>query len=147
MGLIPAKAVEKIQAGAYLDFKELLVDNIALVQRLQELAQPDQPPLTPTTMSTRMRAIGDPLTCNCVGKRRCDTSATAQDAVVPTSSSSVQPTKIYVHHHHKLVIAYKDYIPAPSNRMLLLSNPPQDLISSPVSVRLSCPGKKAPLQA
>ena len=33
---IPAKAVDRIRAGSFVDLKELLPDNMALLQRLQE---------------------------------------------------------------------------------------------------------------
>ena len=59
---IPAKAVEKIRAGVFIDFKELLTDNIALLQRLQDVGQPGQHPLSALTTAARMRDIQDPLT-------------------------------------------------------------------------------------
>ena len=56
---IPAKAVEKIRAGSYIDLKELLADNIALSERYQELGHP----LLPNAQAApKLRSITDPLT-------------------------------------------------------------------------------------
>ena len=57
---IPAKAVEKIRAGAYIDLKELLVDNIALTERLQEFGQSLAIHAPQSTF--KLRSIPDPLT-------------------------------------------------------------------------------------
>ena len=56
---VPAKLVEKIQLGQFVDFKELLIDNITLLQRLQELGptQANHPLLT----GSKLREISDPL--------------------------------------------------------------------------------------
>ena len=57
---IQAKALEKIRSGIYFDLKELLPDNIALIQRLQEIgtiASLAHPPAT-----SRLREINNPLT-------------------------------------------------------------------------------------
>ena len=56
---IQAKALEKIRSGIYFDLKELLPDNIALIQRLQEIgtiASLAHPPAT-----SRLREINNPL--------------------------------------------------------------------------------------
>ena len=58
--LIPAKVMEKITRGGYVDFKELLADNVALVQRLQELGVPNGSQLL--SSSQRLREVQDPLT-------------------------------------------------------------------------------------
>ena len=58
---IPARAVEKIRSGAYLDFKDLLVDNIPLSERLQELGHP-MVLHNPSLGSVKLRNISDPLT-------------------------------------------------------------------------------------
>ena len=36
---IPAKVVDKVSRGAFVDFKEFLADNVLLLQRLQDLGQ------------------------------------------------------------------------------------------------------------
>ena len=56
---IPAKAVEKIQGGGFIDFKELLVDNSMLLQRLQELGISNQ---NLPVHQSRLREVQDPLT-------------------------------------------------------------------------------------
>ena len=58
---IPARAMEKIRSGAYLDFKDLLVDNIALSEQLQELGQA-MVLHSPSPGSVKLRNISDPLT-------------------------------------------------------------------------------------
>ena len=58
---IPSRAVEKIRSGAYLDFKDLLVDNIALLERLQELGQA-MVLHGSSPGSVKLRSISDPLT-------------------------------------------------------------------------------------
>ena len=55
---IPARVVEKIRAGAFVEMRELLPDNVALLQRLQETSLPGHPP--PANPS-RLRDIRDPL--------------------------------------------------------------------------------------
>lgn len=53
---IPAKALDKIYTGSYLDLKELLPDNAALLQHLQELGQVQQ------GSSVKLCEISNPLT-------------------------------------------------------------------------------------
>ena len=62
--LIPAKVVEKVQAGSFVDFKEFSVNNVILPQRLQELGQSGQvtPSVQPLVSGSRLREITDPLT-------------------------------------------------------------------------------------
>ena len=55
---IPAKVVERIRSGAHVELKELLPDNVALLQRLQETNTSGQAPGHPS----RLRDIRDPLT-------------------------------------------------------------------------------------
>uniref|UniRef100_A0A1X7TCH6 Cleavage and polyadenylation specificity factor subunit 4 n=1 Tax=Amphimedon queenslandica TaxID=400682 RepID=A0A1X7TCH6_AMPQE len=52
---IPARAVEKIEKGIFIDFRELLHDNVALFNTLQELGSPTN------TSVQKMRDISDPL--------------------------------------------------------------------------------------
>ena len=56
---IPAKVVDRIRAGSFVDLKELLPDNMALLQRLQETSTGPQ---AASGSSSRMREIRDPLT-------------------------------------------------------------------------------------
>ena len=62
---IPAKIVERVQNGSFIDFKEFLADNVLLVQRLQELSYSGAH-LSPLSQSlsanSRLREINDPLT-------------------------------------------------------------------------------------
>lgn len=58
---IAGKTVEKIQSGAFVDFKELLLDNVELKQRLQDLGVPAPFINAPGTPS-RLREVQDPLT-------------------------------------------------------------------------------------
>ena len=55
---IPARVVEKIRTGVFVEMRELLPDNVSLLQPLQETSLPDHPP--PATPS-RLRDIRDPL--------------------------------------------------------------------------------------
>ena len=56
---VSARVVERIRAGAFVDLKELLPDNVALLQRLQETNLGTQ---ASSSNSPRMRDIRDPLT-------------------------------------------------------------------------------------
>ena len=56
---IPGKVVERIRAGLFVDLKELLQDNVALLQRLQEVNTGSQ---ASTGGTSRMRDIRDPMT-------------------------------------------------------------------------------------
>uniref|UniRef100_A0A1X7SLT9 Cleavage and polyadenylation specificity factor subunit 4 n=1 Tax=Amphimedon queenslandica TaxID=400682 RepID=A0A1X7SLT9_AMPQE len=53
---IPGKAVDKISKGIFIEFKELLADNVALASQLRELG-----PVQGATARSRMRDISDPL--------------------------------------------------------------------------------------
>ena len=55
---IPGRAVEKISKGQFVDFKELLNDNIALVSQLRELGAV----VSSTSSWSRLREVTDPLT-------------------------------------------------------------------------------------
>ena len=50
---LPAKAMEKIQQGQFLDFKDLLPDNLALLSQLQAMGN--------SAPQSRLREIRDPL--------------------------------------------------------------------------------------
>ena len=56
---IPAKVVERIRAGSFVDLKEMLPDNVALLRRLQETNVNTQ---VTSGAGSRMRDIRDPLT-------------------------------------------------------------------------------------
>ena len=56
---IPAKVVEKAQAGSFVELKDLLPDNIALLRHLHETAVIGQGPVH---NPSRLREIQDPLT-------------------------------------------------------------------------------------
>ena len=58
---VPAKALEKIRANLYFDLKELLPDNAALLQRLQELSHLTALGSQPQS-AVRLREINNPLT-------------------------------------------------------------------------------------
>ena len=58
---IPAKLVSKARSGAYVVLKEFLGDNIALVQRLDEIQNPINPSQWPARASPRMRDISSPI--------------------------------------------------------------------------------------
>ena len=61
---VPAKVVDKAHKGAFIDFKEFLVDNTLLLQRIQELSQAGAIPAAaqPLLSGSRMREVSDPLT-------------------------------------------------------------------------------------
>ena len=61
---VPAKVVEKTRKGAFVDFKEFLVDNNLLLQRIQELSQAGAIPAAaqPLLSGSRLREVSDPLT-------------------------------------------------------------------------------------
>ena len=54
----PGRAVEKISKGQFIDFKELLNDNIALVSQLRELGAV----ASSASSHSRLRDVTDPLT-------------------------------------------------------------------------------------
>ena len=58
---VPTKALEKIRANLYFDLKELLPDNAALLQRLQELGHLTALGSQPQS-AVRLREINNPLT-------------------------------------------------------------------------------------
>ena len=64
---VPVKVMEKIRAGGFVDFKELLLDNITLSERLQALGQPGSQLsyLGSVPTAPRLRSISDPLTWAC----------------------------------------------------------------------------------
>ena len=62
---IPAKIVERVQSGEFVDFKEFLANNVLLVHRLQELGHTGahlSPLSHALTSNSRLREINDPLT-------------------------------------------------------------------------------------
>ena len=62
---MPAKVVEKVKDGPFVDFKEFLTDNMLLAQHLQELGQMGALLPSPTHASlgnSHLREISDPLT-------------------------------------------------------------------------------------
>ena len=62
---IPAKLVERVRSGSFIDFKEFLADNVLLVQRIQELGPAGthlSPISHPLAGNSRLREISDPLT-------------------------------------------------------------------------------------
>ena len=56
---IPGKAVEKILKGQFIDFKELLMDNVALMTQFQELGAGAD---STTGSHSRLREVFDPVT-------------------------------------------------------------------------------------
>ena len=64
---IPVKVLERARAGAFVDFKELLLDNITLSERLQALGQPGSQLSSFATVPSApcLRSINDPLTWVC----------------------------------------------------------------------------------
>ena len=54
---VPARAVDKIRSGLFIDFKELLLDNVALLQRLAETSS-----LLSGAPPTHMSEVTDILT-------------------------------------------------------------------------------------
>ena len=56
---VPGKAVEKILKGQFIDFKELLMDNVALMTQLQELGAGAA---SAAGSHSRLRDISDPVT-------------------------------------------------------------------------------------
>ena len=56
---VPARAADKIWAGQFIEFKELLSDNVALLQRLQDMGVANQPH---SLGHSWMREVHDPLT-------------------------------------------------------------------------------------
>ena len=61
----PAKVVERVQSGAFVDFEGFLADKALLVQRLQELSHTGahlSPLSQALTSNSRLREISDPLT-------------------------------------------------------------------------------------
>ena len=61
---IPAKVVDKVSSGAFVDFKEFLTDNVLLLQRLQDLGQVGSvlPSAQHFSNGSRLREVSDPLT-------------------------------------------------------------------------------------
>ena len=55
---IPAKLVAKVKTGSFVAMKEFLTDNIALIQRLDEVHQPNQ---GSSRSTARMREISSPI--------------------------------------------------------------------------------------
>jgi hypothetical protein len=53
---IPAKIMEKVRAGKYVDFREMLPDNVALLEQLSTLGNSNPAPTT-----ARLRELKDPL--------------------------------------------------------------------------------------
>ena len=60
---IPARVVDRVQSGKFVDFKEFLADNVLLLQRLQELgmAGPVAPAMQPLVSGSRLREVTDPV--------------------------------------------------------------------------------------
>ena len=60
---IPAKVVDRVQSGKFVEFKEFLADNVLLLQRLQELgvAGSVAPALQPLVSGSRLREVTDPV--------------------------------------------------------------------------------------
>ena len=54
---VPSKSLEKIQNGTYLDFKELLPDNISLLQNAQDLGGSSAASMA----NSKLREVPDPL--------------------------------------------------------------------------------------
>ena len=59
---VPAKAMEKIRTDVYFDLKELLPDNAALLQRLQDLGNFAAAVSHSHSSTVRLREINNPLT-------------------------------------------------------------------------------------
>ena len=61
---IPAKVVDKVSRGVFVDFKEFLADNVLLLQRLQDLGQVGAilPSAQHFSNGSCLREVSDPLT-------------------------------------------------------------------------------------
>ena len=53
--------MSKIKHGDYIDFKELLGDNISLLEKLQEVGNAHMTPLTAISTASKLRSVKDPL--------------------------------------------------------------------------------------
>ena len=60
---IPARVVDRVQSGKFVDFKEFLADNVLLLQRLQELGMAGSvaPAMQPLVSGSRLREVTDPV--------------------------------------------------------------------------------------
>ena len=58
----PQKLVDKVRSGQYMDMKDLLLDNVSLLEQLDTLGGPHASPSLPGTLKPRFREIASVLT-------------------------------------------------------------------------------------
>ena len=61
---IPAKVMDKVRSGQYVDFKELLPDNVALLEQIKKLGT------SPAPAASHLREIKDGYSAFCTSYRR-----------------------------------------------------------------------------